>query len=162
MNIQQEKLKAYVEAAIADFNANEQYLVRNDLSERCICAKFATYLEKQIQQSDFRDYVVDVEYNRGYMGEEHAIKHMNGRNIVVDLIVHKRGFDRQAGFDNLICIEMKKGYKRADYSNDKERLRILTGRYDGFRYLAGFMIEVFANKRADAYGLRIDEEFYMN
>lgn len=162
MNTQQEKLKAYVEAAIADFNANEQYLIRDDLSERCICAKFATYLEKQIQRSDFREYVVDVEYNRGYMGKEHAIKHMNGCSIVVNLIVHKRGYDQQAGFNNLICIEMKKGYKRADYSNDKERLRILTGRYDGFRYLTGFMIEVFSDKRADVYGLRIDEEFYMD
>ncbi|MBQ8506733.1 MAG: hypothetical protein IJ466_04815 [Clostridia bacterium] len=162
MNIQQEKMKAYVEAAIADFNANEQYLVRNDLSERCICAKFATYLEKQIKQSEFSDYVVDVEYNRGYMGKEHTIKRLYGRNIVVDLIVHKRGFDQRTGFNNLICIEMKKGYKRLEYSNDKERLRALTGKYNGFRYLAGFMIEVFANKRADAFGLRIDEEFYMN
>lgn len=108
MNIQREKLKAHVEAAIADFNANEQYLIRNDLSERCICAKYATYLEKQIQQSEFSSYVVDVEYNRGYMGREHAVKSMNGRNIVVDLIVHKRGFNEQTGFNNLICIEMKK------------------------------------------------------
>ena len=162
MNMQQEKLKAYVEAVIAGFNTNEQYLIRNDLSERCICAKFATYLERQIQQSEFNDYVVDVEYNRGYMGREHAVKHMNGRNIVVDLIVHKRGFDQQTGFNNLICIEMKKGYKRLDYSNDKERLRVLTGKNNGFRYAAGFMIEVFANKRTAAYGLRIDEEFYMN
>lgn len=87
---------------------------------------------------------------------------MNGRNIVVDLIVHKRGFDQQTGFNNLICIEMKKAYKRLNYSNDKERLRVLTGKYDSFRYLAGFMIEVFANKREDAYVLRIDEEFYMD
>lgn len=49
-----------------------------------------------------------------------------------------------------------------NYSNDKERLRVLTGKYDSFRYLAGFMIEVFANKREDAYVLRIDEEFYMD
>ena len=114
-------------------------------------------------EEQHKKYVaVDVEYNRGYMGKEHAVKYMNGRNIVVDLIVHKRGLDQQTGFNNLICIEMKKAYKRLDYSNYNERLRVLTGKYDGFRYLAGFMIEVFSGKRANAYGLRIYEEFYMD
>ena len=57
---------------------------------------------------------------------------------------------------------MKKAYKRLNYSNDKERLRVLTGKDNGFSYLAGFMIEVISDKRADTYGLRIDEEFYMD
>ena len=41
-------------------------------NERCICAKFASYLERAIAESEFREYAVDVEYNRGSRGNEYA------------------------------------------------------------------------------------------
>lgn len=156
----QEKIKSCIDAAIDNFNRNEQYLISRDLSERCICAKFAVYLERVIANSDFCGYAVDVEYNRGNCGNEYAAKCLNGQKIVVDLIVHKRGYDHEAGFDNLICIEMKKAYKRPDLSHDKERLRIMTNRQYGFGYQAGYMIVAAANKRLDEYQLRIEEAFY--
>lgn len=124
----QNRVTACLNSALQSFNQNEQYLISRDLSERCICAKFASYLERAIAESEFCEYVVDVEYNRGSRGNEHAAKVLNGHNIVVDLIVHKRGYDEQRGFNNLFCIEMKKAYKRCDLSSDKERLRILTDR----------------------------------
>ena len=160
MRDRQVKLTECVKASIDEFNTNEQYLVRHDLGERCICAKFAVYLERQIRRSGFGDYAVDVEYNRGGMDREYDPKRLGNRNIVVDLIVHKRGFSRNTEFNNLICIEMKKGYKRLDFSADKARLRALIDKKNGFGYLAGFMIEVFACRREDAYGLRIGEKFY--
>lgn len=149
-----------LEVALQSFNLNERYLISRDLSERCICAKFASYLERAIAESEFREYIVDVEYNRGSQGNEHAAKRLNGRNIVVDLIVHKRGYNEQRGFDNLFCIEMKKAYKCCDLSSDKERLRIMTDSLFGFGYKAGFMITATADKIRNAYKLVIESAFY--
>lgn len=41
MTKKQARLKNIVEIAISQFNASESYLLDKDLSERCICAKFA-------------------------------------------------------------------------------------------------------------------------
>lgn len=153
-------IRQCVDKAIVAFNEKEEYLILNNLSERCICSKFAIYLDREIQNSIFSDYVVDVEYNRGYRKKEHAIKQLHGKNIIVDLIVHKRGYHELYGFDNLICIEMKKTSMPAKLQDDKNRLRYLTDEIHGFHYKAGYMIVVFADHKQNRYGLQIDTAFY--
>ena len=108
----QKQLLEYVRQAISDFNSKETYLIIHDLSERCICSKFASYLKKALPETEFKEYSVDVEYNRGYDGIEEMPKKLDDRKIVVDLIVHMRGCSKDSGFNNLICIEMKKSYKK--------------------------------------------------
>ena len=139
-----EKFIAIVNSALNCFNREERYLIENDLSERCVCARFAMHLTSAIEKSEFnrRGYVVDVEYNRGADGYERATKRIDGAPITVDLIVHKRGYDCDYGFDNLICIEMKKSKDRRGCSEDEDRLRKMTGFEYGFHYKAGFMIIV--------------------
>ena len=160
LNDEQKKIFDIVLRSIDVFNSNEQYLISRDVSERCICAKFANYLEKSILNSQFSDYVVDVEYNRGNKGNEYAAKMLHGKNIVVDLIVHKRGYSEESGFDNLICIEMKKAYKRVDLTSDKSRLKVLTDVNCGFCYQAGFMIVAYADKKSNDYGLCIESKYF--
>jgi len=156
MTTKQEKLKLLVESALADFNAHEDYLLSQDLSERCICSKFAMYLERAILQSEFSDYKVDVEYNRGAKGNEFSKKVIRDKQrIFADLIVHKRGYDDQFGFDNLICIEMKKSNDKRSLSDDQERLRIMTDNFYGFGYRMGFLIIADIKK----YELQIREEY---
>ena len=96
-----------------------------------------------------------MEYNRN----EYDIKrldHNDARNngIVVDLIVHKRGENQDDS--NLICIEMKKRYKRRNCKHDKERLGKLTVENSEYHYLAGYMI------LAEKNGLRIESEYPQN
>lgn len=129
-----------VDDAIESFNQQERYLIETDLSERCICARFALHLSETIRGTDFKDYTVDVEYNRGADGYERAPKRMYNAPITVDLIVHKRGYDNKYGFDNLICIEMKKTTNRQGCASDEERLKNMTDFEHGFHYKAGFMI----------------------
>ena len=157
MTNRQRKLLNCVNQAIADFNQNECYLIKNDLSERCICAKFAIYLNNIIKSSEFSEYEVDVEYNRGYDGKDFKPKKLFEGNIVVDLIVHKRGYNSNYGFDNLICIEMKKLYHRYSLTDDKDRLKALTDDVYGFGYEIGFMI--VAEKTLRECKLSIDEFF---
>ena len=84
-------LKGIVYSAISTFNKDERYLIKNDLSERCICARFAMHLTEALKGTEYSDYLVDVEYNRGMDGHERAAKRIENAPITVDLIVHKRG-----------------------------------------------------------------------
>ena len=155
MNDNKIKLKAIVDKAIVSFNAKEEYLIRNDLSERCICSRFMLHLTNALKSTKYSDYVVDVEYNRGADGQERNIKRIDNSPITVDLIVHKRGYDCNNGFNNLICIEMKKSSDRRGLNDDKERLRKMTGYDYGFCYKTGFMIVIDMENKA----LVINEQF---
>lgn len=45
MTQQQEEILCVLNLAIEEFNQREQFLIEQGLSERCICSKFASYLE---------------------------------------------------------------------------------------------------------------------
>lgn len=136
----QNELLNIVENAIKLFEKKDKYLVENDLSERCICSKFAMRLESVLMATPYSSYCVDVEYNRGMDGKERSLKRIDDKPITVDLIVHKRGYDCDYGFDNLICIEMKKSTNRIGCIHDEERLRKMTDRAYGFCYKLGVML----------------------
>jgi len=155
MNDYKINLKAIVDKAIVSFNSKEEYLIKNDLSERCICSRFMLHLTDALKNTNYKDYIVDVEYNRGADGQERNIKRIDDSPITVDLIVHKRGYDCNSGFDNLICIEMKKSTDRRGLNADKERLRKMTNWDYGFCYKTGFMIVVDMKNKC----LVIDEQF---
>lgn len=149
------ELKSIVDKALNSFNQSEKYLIENNLSERCICSRLMLHLTNALRQTEFSDYVVDVEYNRGMDGKERSIKRIDDSPITVDLIIHKRGYDCDYGFDNLICIEMKKSTDRRGLNADKERLRKMTSYDYGFCYRTGFMIVVDKKNKA----LVINEQF---
>lgn len=144
MNNQQNELLEIITKTISEFNSKETYLIKNNLSERCICSKFAQYLNEEIKSNDnYSGYEVDVEYNRGIHGNEMESKKLFDSNITVDIIIHKRGYNPDFGFDNLICIEMKKSNDRrgmAGIERDQKRLEALTNYEQGFCYKLGIML----------------------
>lgn len=148
MTSRQQLIIEIIRSAITSFNEKETYLIESDLSERCICAKFAFYLKKAIQDSEFRDFEVDVEYNRGYDGVDRSPKRIDDRPITVDLIVHKRGNREFGGFQNLICIEMKKSTDRRGTQKDEQRLQKMVDWEHGYLYEIGFMIVINMKRHA--------------
>lgn len=152
MNEQQKRLKKIVCQALDAFNSTESYLIKNDLSERCICARFAIHLTNALMGSEYRDYVVDVEYNRGANGKEYGIKRIDEHPITVDLIVHKREYDDYAGFFNLICMEMKKSTDRRGCDGDITRLRKMCSCRYAFHYQMGLMLLV--DMESECIGIR--------
>lgn len=161
MNETQQKLRNIVNLAISKFNEREKYLIENNLSERCICSKFAMYLSNEISNSEFYNYSVDVEYNRGNNGINYNPKVLSNKNIVVDLIVHKRGYDETLGYDNLICIEMKKSNdsrRTQGIMDDESRLEKLTNYQYSFNYQIGLLLLVDIKKKE----LYIKSEYYLN
>jgi hypothetical protein len=117
---------------------NDHALLGWDLSERCIAARLAMYL-----QNLFPEYSVDVEYNRvGYapktldLPEECANrKSRNGEPLVLpDIIVHKRGPEGP----NLLVLELKKTTNPTPRDCDQLRLRAFRER---LKYSFGALIE---------------------
>ena len=126
--------------AINQFNEKEKYLIENNLSERCICSRLAFYIQQALLVSPFKDFTVDVEYNRN--AKERSPKLLYDKKIIVDLIVHKRGWHGGLKGDNLFCIEMKKSNNRFGWESDKARLNDMVNPDFGYNYQYGFMLVV--------------------
>ncbi len=119
------------------YRANRDFLIKDesnilrDVSERSLCASLKSQLEKHLEDTLFRDYYVDTEYNRN--GDKiKAILTDIGTpreakvTVVCDLIVHSRG---EKPKDNLIAIEMKKrGRDLEEIESDADRLLALTNK----------------------------------
>lgn len=69
-----EEIRNILETSINEFNQHDEYLIENDLSERCICSRLAFYIQQTLITSHFNDYTVDVEYNRGAKGKDKSPK----------------------------------------------------------------------------------------
>lgn len=155
-------------------NANDNMLKNNSAlfysnsSERSICGALMLNIHDYLCKTPFREYYVDVEYNRNCGGLVKTIIDKNEviTNVTCDLILHSRGaFYEQ---DNLIAVEMKKATRpEEDKESDKKRLIALTQSensvwsYDGeafpehvCRYILGVYYEI--NKQCDSIYL----EFY--
>lgn len=120
------------EKANRNFLNNHLMLLESRVSERTMCGQLQIMLNDLFREdSDYKGYYVDVEYNRNVGRRIKRIR--NDRyeevNITCDLIVHSRGKDSKQ--DNLIAIEMKKVERRSlrreeEIIKDKERLMALT------------------------------------
>lgn len=122
-----EKLKNIFEEANMSFLKEERSLFDIKVSERTLCGALMLHLTEKIKGTDFKEYKVDVEYNRNKGGKLKTIKNSDYKviNINCDLILHSRG--EYIEQDNLIAIEMKKSTGRiGDKIKDKERLEALT------------------------------------
>lgn len=101
------------------FINNDRYLLDKEVNERCICGALAMELYDYIKHNDtkYKDYNVDVEYNRNVKDK----KQMNGNNIIPDLIMHKRKTD-----ENLIVLEMKKDTRpKSEIESDIKRIQTM-------------------------------------
>lgn len=162
MTQQQEEISRILTLTVEEFNRKEQFLIEYDLSERCICSKFASYLERQLRGSCFSEYEVDVEYNRGMRGNEYAAKENPDTNqkMMVDLVIHKRGVNQYGEYDNLFCIEMKKGRQESKLLSDKRRLEMMVDINKGFHYKAGYMIIIISEHKQRNNKLEIESSYY--
>ncbi len=149
------------EKANNDFIMKEMNLILSGVSERTLCGALMLFLSNEIRESLFREYYVDVEYNRNN-GKIKTIKNNREEVITIncDLIVHSRGEIIEQ--DNLLALEMKKSTASdREKLKDKERLMALTKdtfddvwSYDGksfpehvCRYILGVYYEVNIQKR---------------
>ena len=110
-----------LDRATARVEAEDWYLLEVNVSERCIAARLAMYLREY-----FRDYDVDVEYNRDALEAKwlHDLardcprdRHGDHR-VLPDVIVHRRGCPDS----NLLVIEMKKNPGKSSMNCARRRI----------------------------------------
>ena len=102
---------------------NDLSLLENNVNERTISNKLASYLQKE-----FPDWNVDSEYNRD---RSRIKKRADGSPFTPDIIVHKRGTK-----SNLIMVEVKKSNGR---NNDEEN-RLKEATLEKYNYKLGVFI----------------------
>jgi hypothetical protein len=126
------------EHALQRLQESDRYLLENDLSERCIAARLAMYL-----QPEFPDHNVDVEYNR--FGDRvkrlplppECVRRLNRAGdppAVLDAIVHRRGPDGP----NILVLELKKTSNPAPRDCDRIRVHAFRAQLE---YEFGTLIE---------------------
>lgn len=127
-----------LEKLINLFEKSNEMLITKDnelfitnVSERTLCGALMLHLYEAIKETIYKDYHVDVEYNRNIGSKLKTItKTIHGlENKVItincDLIIHSRGHN--VSQDNLIAIEMKKAERPpGEKKSDRERLMALT------------------------------------
>lgn len=107
----QEELQRKVKAAIDRLLNWDAYLLEQDVNERSISHKLASYLQNEVGD----EWHVDCEYNRNHdvakrlvslpvYRELIEIGDTRAKTVFPDIIIHHRGTNK----DNLLVIEMKK------------------------------------------------------
>ncbi|WP_448197681.1 hypothetical protein [Pseudomonas salmasensis] len=153
MSFSQDAMYSLFENALRRFLDREATSIRNDTSERHLCARLAMQFESLLAEYRLDGYYADPEYNRKQGGRVKTILSgdMEVIRVTCDLILHSRG---EKSRDNLIAIEMAKPDKTLEQvRSDRLRLMALTKRsfddiwsYDGVvhpEHVCGYLLGVF-------------------
>ncbi|NBA88293.1 hypothetical protein GVN16_21150 [Emticicia sp. CRIBPO] len=156
------KIQLLFETANNKFLSKESEAILSGVSERNLCGSLMLYIREELNNSPYKEYYTDIEYNRKQDGKIKTI--VQGEyeiiQICCDLIIHSRGENIKQ--DNLIAIEMKRStHSQAEKRKDKIRLKCLTRdtfdgiwSYDGktfpehvCRYVLGVYYEINVEHR---------------
>lgn len=136
-NTESNPIKRYVKSALKKVYREDMSLIEREASERAIVFRFGLYLYEILKSTEFKDYDVDVEYNRnGYDPKRISSHSQNG--IVPDLIIHKR----EVNTDNVLVLEFKT-YWNSNQTDDVDKIQKLmdlSGEYK-FQYGATILIK---------------------
>lgn len=161
--------------------SKDDFLLKNNISERAISHKLATYIEREFVEFDtdceYNGYV-EAEKNRKYIAilkqranelsitrAEEVDDERIYRDVYPDIIVHNRGSNVEGS--NLLIVEIKKSTSKIDSSYDEEKLCRYTSKDDGnnlnYKLGAFILLTVGCNKPTyciDWYegGSKIDQE----
>ncbi|MGN6712894.1 hypothetical protein [Anaerocolumna jejuensis] len=150
------QIKRRLSLAIEVLRLNDNYLLINDVNERSISHKLATYME----QTFGKTFDIDCEYNRN-IGDIKKISILKSKwdelnnypmitedeilcekKVFPDIIVHKRGKSDK----NLLIIEVKKSTSTVSEDYDIEKLKYYTSSTNDLNYKFGAFIKFYTAK----------------
>lgn len=170
MSISRNKMYELFNMAFERFLIKDASSIRNNASERHLCARLGFQFEFLLANYDLEAYYADPEYNRKQNGRIKTI--LSGAMEVVpitcDLILHSRGENER---DNLIAMEMAKPDKTTEQiHSDRLRLMALTKSsfddvwsYDGKvhpEHVCGYLLGAFI--MIESSKSRATVEFFVN
>lgn len=134
------QLNQLINKALDKLYKEDKYLIDKHLHEQCIVFRFALYFYNMIQESEFKDYDLDIEYNRNGNKTKCITNYENG--VRPDLILHKRGNDN----NNLLVLEFKKGESDIITINDKSKIKEFINPNMNYRYKNGAIVLITPNR----------------
>ncbi len=164
------EIKNKIESALRVVLDRDKLLLQNDIHERTVAHKLATYI-----QCEFRDYDVDFEYDGDVLRDDNK-KHIDilkeklrelgllskkeklknkiiiERLVYPDIIIHKRG----SPTDNLCIIEIKKSTSAVLDEYDKLKLECYTRieAANDIKYQLGVFIKFCIDVNEPTYDLK--------
>jgi hypothetical protein len=137
----QREIEPLLRKALELLRDRDWLLLEYEVGERAVASKLACYLAPLFPEHD-----VDVEYNRHGLDPKDldlpADCHGGGTKLIVpDVIVHRRGHDR----DNLLVVEVKKETNPESRACDRAKIE---GMKRHFHYVCGVLLDMPAG--ADA------------
>jgi hypothetical protein len=158
--------------ANAKFLSQNTDLFATEVAERTLCGALMVAINSVIKKgfkrlNRYRNYFVDVEYNRNG-GKVKTIINDDFKIVPIncDLILHSRGHHKWQ--DNLIAIEMKKAARpETEKLDDRNRLIALTRLTDGVwsadgvtlpEHVCGYVLGIYYE--VDIKNMTVHIEFY--
>lgn len=135
-----EDLENYIKQAMEELYQEDFILLKDNVSERCLVYNFARRLEKILDQTEYKELNIDLEYNRNCS----MIKSLKNQKVTYpDLILHERGNNAK----NTIAIEFKKWNNKNHKILEKDRKKL-----KGFKYEYGYklcLLIIFSPKHSN-------------
>ena len=109
------------------------------VGERAIVFRFGIYLQKELNQSIFKEYNLDCEYNRNGTDGKKLPSFING--VYPDMIIHKRGSNDK----NQTIIEFK-GWWNQNQDTDISKIIEFVDQNGEYKYKEGYTILLAQNR----------------
>lgn len=110
-------LEYIIKKSIKELYNQDKILFNNNISEMCLVYNFAKYFEKNLINTKWSEYNIDIEYNRNC----NKLKSLEfQKSNFPDLILHKRGSNN---FNELV-IEFKKWNNRQNKTLERDRKKL--------------------------------------
>lgn len=133
-------LNVLIEQTLDHLYNNDLYLIQNEVHERTIVGRFVIYFQQLLDNSEFNNLNLDIEYNKNHSDPKRTVNFPNG--TYPDLILHKRGSN-----ENNICIFEFKTWWNSHTNGDLKKLKDFTRQTDNYRYGIGFSILLNLNRQ---------------
>lgn len=148
MPLSKDEIEGKIKASLLKLRKQDKYLLDNNLNERTITYKLATYI-----QQEFQDFNVDCEYNRfDDLVKKIKVPKSNvnwddteARTVFPDIIIHKRGKQE----NNLLVIEIKKSSNSDSGDIDRMKLKALI-EYP-YNYKFGLFLRINLDNNDDSF-----------
>jgi hypothetical protein len=136
-----------IDKSLYEVYLNHYYLIEKHVHERSIVFWFGIYFNKCLQETRYKEYNLDFEYNRNSDDVKRTKNFKEG--TYPDLILHKRGSNK----DNILVLEFKTWWNKNN-DRDKKKLEDFLNQDGEYRYKYAASI-VLKRKRPE---VRISKE----
>ena len=146
--MEEKSIHEMIDTALDVLYSKDKYLIEIEMpetdlvehvGERAIVFRLGIYLQKELNQSKFKEYNLDCEYNRNGTDVKKLPSFING--VYPDMIIHKRGSNDK----NQTIIEFK-GWWNQNQDTDISKIIEFVDQNGEYKYKEGYTILLAQNR----------------